>query len=86
MLPLTSTQMTIQRFENSLSFPRLHYIERHRTKMFITAQTFILNIVIMKLDLMKSGGHALLWVTAHRSPGEPSQFDRLEAALAARLH
>jgi len=31
---------------------------------------------------MKSGGHALLGVTAHGSPGEPLQFDRLEAALA----
>jgi hypothetical protein len=32
------------------------------------------------------GGHVPRGVTAHGSPGGPLQFDRLEAALAARLH
>jgi hypothetical protein len=50
--------------------------------MFTTAQTFILNIVMMVLDLMERGGHAHRGVTAHGSPGGPLQFDRLEAALA----
>ena len=54
--------------------------------MFITAQTFILNIVMMALDLMERGGHAFRGVTAHGGPGEPLQFDRLEAALAATFH
>ena len=54
--------------------------------MFITAQTFILNIVMMVLDLMERGGHALRGVTAHGSPGGPLQFDRLEAALATTFH
>jgi hypothetical protein len=40
----------------------------------------------MTLDLMKPGGHALLGVTAHGSPGEPLQFDRLEAALVTRFY
>jgi hypothetical protein len=54
--------------------------------MFITAQTFILNIVIMVLDLMERGGHVLRGVTAHGSPGRPLQFDRLEAAFATTFH
>ena len=37
--------------------------------MFITAQTFILNIVMMVLDLMERGGHALWGVIAYGSPG-----------------
>jgi hypothetical protein len=32
------------------------------------------------------GGHVPCGVTAHGSPGGPLQFDRLEAALAARFH
>jgi hypothetical protein len=40
----------------------------------------------MTLDLMKSGALALLGVTAHGSPGELLQFDRLEAALATRFY
>jgi len=31
------------------------------------------------------GGHVPCGVTAHGSPGGPLQFDRLEAALAARF-
>jgi hypothetical protein len=31
------------------------------------------------------GGHVPCGVTAHGSPGGPLQFDRLEAALAARV-
>ena len=54
--------------------------------MFITAQTFILDIVMMVLDLMERGGHALRGVTAHGSPGGGLQFDRLEAALATTFH
>jgi hypothetical protein len=54
--------------------------------MFTTAQTFILNIVTMVLDLMQRGGHAPRGVTAHGGPGEPLQFDRLEAALATIFH
>jgi hypothetical protein len=53
--------------------------------MFTTAQTFILNIV-MVLDLVERGGHVLRGVTAHGSPGGPLQFDRLEAALATAFH
>jgi hypothetical protein len=54
--------------------------------MFTTGQTFILNIVMMMLDLMEGGGHALRGVTAHGSPGGPLQFDRLEAALVITFH
>jgi hypothetical protein len=54
--------------------------------MFITAQTFILNIVIMVLDLMERSGHVLRGVTAHGSPGGPLRFDRLEAAFATTFH
>jgi hypothetical protein len=54
--------------------------------MFTTAQTFKLNIVMMALDLMERGGHALRGLTAHGGQGEPLQFDRLEAALAATFH
>ena len=54
--------------------------------MFITAQTFILNIGMMVSDLMERGGHVLYGVTAHGSPGGPLQFDRLEAALATTFH
>jgi len=35
---------------------------------------------------MEHGGHVPCGVTAHGSPGGPLQFDRLEAALAAKLH
>jgi hypothetical protein len=45
--------------------------------MFTIAQTFILHIVIITLDLMKSGGHALFEVIAQGNVGEPLQFDRL---------
>ena len=41
---------------------------------------------MMALDLMERGGHAFRGVTAHGGPGEPLQFDRLEAALAATFH
>jgi hypothetical protein len=54
--------------------------------MFTTGQKFILNIVMMELDSMERGGHALRGVTAHGSPGGPLQFDRLEAALATSFH
>ena len=54
--------------------------------MFITAQTFILNIVMMVPDLMERGSHVLRGVTANGSPGETLQFDRLEAALANTIH
>jgi hypothetical protein len=54
--------------------------------MFITAQTFILNIVMMVLDLMERGGHALRGVTAHGSLGGLLQFDLSEAALATTFH
>jgi hypothetical protein len=54
--------------------------------MFTTAQTFNLNIVMMALDLMERGSHALRGLTAHGDPGEPLQFDRLEAALATTFH
>jgi hypothetical protein len=54
--------------------------------MFTTAQTFILDIVTMVLDLMQRGGHALRGVTAHRGPGESLQFDRLEATFATTFH
>ena len=54
--------------------------------MFITAQTFILNIVMMALDLLERGGHVLRRVTAFGSPGGPLQFDRLETALATMFH
>jgi hypothetical protein len=35
---------------------------------------------------MERGGHVLYGVTAHGGPSGPLQFDRLEAALAARFH
>jgi hypothetical protein len=54
--------------------------------MFTTGQTFLLNIVMMVLDLMERGGHALHGVTAHGGPGGSLQFDRLEAALATTFH
>jgi hypothetical protein len=54
--------------------------------MFITAQTFILNIVMMVLDLMERGGHALWGVIAYGSPGGLLQFDLSEAALATTFH
>jgi hypothetical protein len=54
--------------------------------MFTTAQIVILKIVMMELDLMEHGGHALLGVTAEISLGKPLQFDRLEAALATTFH
>ena len=54
--------------------------------MFTTGQTSILKIVMMMLNLMERGGHALCGVTAHGSPGGPLQFDRLEAALATTFH
>jgi len=41
---------------------------------------------MMEMDLMDCGGSALQGVTAHGSPGGPLQFDRLEAALAAKFH
>ena len=50
--------------------------------MFRTVQTLILNTVMMILDLMERGGHALRGVTAHGSPGGPLQFDCLEVAVA----
>jgi hypothetical protein len=34
----------------------------------------------------KLGGMSLVGVTAHGSPSGPLQFERLEAALAARFH
>jgi hypothetical protein len=40
----------------------------------------------MKMDLMECGGHAFRGVTAHGGPGEPLQFDRLEAALGTAFH
>jgi hypothetical protein len=54
--------------------------------MFTTGQAFILNVVMMVVDLMERGGHALRGVTAHGSPGGPLQFDCLEAALAITFH
>jgi hypothetical protein len=54
--------------------------------MFITAQTFLLNIVMMMSDLMERGGHAPRGVTANGSPGGTLQFDRLEATLANTIH
>jgi hypothetical protein len=72
--------------ENSLLSPRLHYRERRIFKMFKTAQTFILNIVTMVLDLMERGGFVLRGVTAQGSPGGPLQFDHLEAGLATTFH
>jgi hypothetical protein len=54
--------------------------------MFTTAQIFILKIVRMALDLMERRGHALQDVSAHIDPGEPLQFDRLEAGLATTFH
>jgi len=54
--------------------------------MFTTAQTFILNIVMMVSDLMERGGHAPRGVTAHGSLGGPLHFDLLEAALATTFH
>jgi len=35
---------------------------------------------------MEHGGYVLCGVTAHGSPNGPLQFDRLEAALAAKFH
>jgi hypothetical protein len=35
---------------------------------------------------MEHGGHVLCGVTAHGSPSGPLQFERLEAALAAKFH
>jgi hypothetical protein len=54
--------------------------------MFITGQTFVLNVVIMALDLMERVGHALRGVSAHGSPARSSQFDRLEATPAPTFH
>jgi hypothetical protein len=54
--------------------------------MFTTAQIFILKIVMIELDLMERGGHALLGLTAEISLGELLKFDRLEAALATTFH
>jgi hypothetical protein len=34
----------------------------------------------------KPGGMSLVGVTAHGSPSGPLQFERLEAALAAKFH
>jgi hypothetical protein len=49
--------------------------------VFTKEQKFFLNIVMMVLDLVERGGHALREVTEHGSPGGLLQFDRLEAAL-----
>ena len=61
-------------------------VEQSILELFTTAQTFILNIVMMMLDSMDRGGHVLRGVTAHGSPGGPLQFDHLEAALATTFH
>jgi len=54
--------------------------------LFTTGQTFVLSIVNIVFGFDGTyGGHVPCGVTAHGSPGEPLQFDRLEAALAARL-
>jgi hypothetical protein len=57
-----------------------------RPQLFTTRQTFFLGIVMMVFGLMEYGGHVPCGVTAHGSPSGPLQFDRLEAALAARFH
>ena len=54
--------------------------------MFTTAQTLILNIVMMALDLMEFDGHALRGVTARSSPCGRLPFDILETALAMTFH
>ena len=43
-----------------------------------------IDIVVLRSDELV-GGHVPCGVTAHGSPGGPLQFDRLEAALAARF-
>ena len=50
-------------------------------------QNFGLRIatIMVEYDGMH-GGHVPCGVTAHGSPGGPLQFDRLEAALAAKAH
>src|ERR1700722_7381225 len=42
-------------------------------------------MIVLGFDGMH-GGHVPCGVTAHGSPSGPLQFDRLEAALAARFH
>jgi hypothetical protein len=54
--------------------------------VFTTAQTLILNTVMMGLDLMERGGHAVRGVTACSGRCGPLQFDILEIALATAFH
>jgi len=52
-----------------------------------TGQTVILSILIIVLGFNRTqAAMSLVGVTAHGSPGGPLQFDRLEAALAAKFH
>jgi len=55
--------------------------------LYTTGQTLAVSIVMLSFGFDGThGGHVPCGVTAHDSPGGPLQFDRLEAALAARLH
>ena len=52
---------------------------------FTTAQTLVLSIVMIMFWSTEYGGHVPCGVTAHGGPSGPLQFERLEAALAARF-
>jgi hypothetical protein len=60
--------------------------ERTILQLCLTGQTFILNIVIVVLDLMERCGHVLREVTALGSPGGHLQFDSLGPALVTTFH
>src|ERR1019366_2438372 len=73
-------------YKNLMSWSRNGGIAWER-RLFTTGQTLILSIVMIQLGFGGThGGHVPSGVTAHGSPGGPLQFDRLEAALAARFH
>ena len=71
-------------------FANPHHLKRRRMQLpalFTTGQTLVLSIVMIVLRFDGTrGGHVPCGVTAHGSPSGPLQFDRLEAALAARFY
>ena len=73
-------------YKNLMSWSRNGRIAWER-RLFTTGQTLILSIVMIQLGFGGThGGHVPCGVTAHGSPGGPLQFDRLEAALAAKFY
>ena len=56
-------------------------------ELYINGQTIVPSVVMILVGFDGTyGGHVLCGVTAHGSPGGPLPFDRLGAALAAKLH